>query len=137
LALNSISESVKTIRAQIAELRPGLPVGGLKTHVEALSETLQTLAGATGGGPGGGAGVPVATVATTTGRLRTLFNLMERVDLAPTPQAAAAVPDIVKDSQSLQEKWQAIKSQNIPALNQELRAAGLTVLGLPDDKTRR
>jgi hypothetical protein len=31
----------------------------------------------------------------------------------------------VKDSHSLQDTWQAIKSQDIPALNQELRAAGL------------
>jgi photosystem II stability/assembly factor-like uncharacterized protein len=130
LALNSISESVRTIRVRIAELRPKLPVGDLKTHVDALAEKLQTLAGAAGGGPGAGAAT-VATVATTTGRLRTLFNLMEHVDLAPTPQAAAAVPDIVKDSQSLQEKWQALKTQNISALNLELRAAGLPVLDLP------
>lgn len=53
---------------------------------------------------------------------------MEHVDLAPTPQAAAAVPDVVKDSRSLQESWQTIKSQEIPALNQELRGAGLRVL---------
>jgi len=104
--------------------------GDLKTHVDALAEKLQTLAGAGGGGPGGGGGAAVATVASTTGRLRTLFNLMEHVDLAPTPQAAAAVPDVVKDSQSLQEKWQALNSQDLSALNQELRSAGLPVLSL-------
>ena len=65
---------------------------------------------------------------TTTGRLRTLFNLMEDVDVAPTPQAAAAVPDIVKDSQSLQEIWRQITSQDMAALNQELRGAGLPVV---------
>jgi len=131
LALNSISDSVRIIRAQIAELRSRLPLGDLKTHVDTLAEKLQTLAGATGGGPGAGVGAAVPTVATTTGRLRTLFNLIEHVDLAPTPQAAAAVPDIVKDSHSLEEKWQAIKSQDIPALNRELRLAGLPVLELP------
>lgn len=130
LALNSVSESVRLIRSQLSELQKRTTAGDLKTHLDALAEKLQALAGAGGGGPGAGAGAAAAraTVATTTGRLRTLFNLMEDVDLAPTPQAAAAVPDVVKDSHSLQETWQAIKSQDIPALNQELRGAGLPVL---------
>jgi photosystem II stability/assembly factor-like uncharacterized protein len=132
LALNSISESVRRIRGQIAELRPRVPEGDLKTHLNALSEKLQALSGAGGGGPGGGgAGAAPgarASVASTTGRARTLFSLIEDVDLAPTPQAAAAVPDVLKDSRSLQTDWQTIKSQDIPALNQELRAAGLPVI---------
>jgi photosystem II stability/assembly factor-like uncharacterized protein len=133
LALNSISESVRRIRGQIAELRPRVPDGDLKTHLNALGEKLQALAGAGGGGPGGGAGAAPtarASVASTTGRVRTLFSLIEDVDLAPTPQAAAAVPDVLKDSRSLQENWQTIKSQDIPALNQELRAAGLPVIAV-------
>ena len=60
--------------------------------------------------------------------MKTLFDLIEDVDLAPTPQAAAAIPDVVKDSRSLQEQWQLIKSQDIPALNLELRAGGLPLL---------
>jgi hypothetical protein len=132
LALNSISESLRFIRSQIAELRSRVPAGDLKTHIDALGEKLQSLAGAGGGGPGGGGG-PVGaatriTIATTTGRLRTLFNLTEDVDLAPTPQVAAASVDVVKDSRSLQNSWQTMKSQDIPALNQELRAAGLPLV---------
>jgi photosystem II stability/assembly factor-like uncharacterized protein len=130
LALNSISENVRRIRGQLAELRPRAPEGDLKTHINTLAEKLQVLAGA-GAGPGGGA-APAATtsISSTSGRVRTLFNLIEDVDLAPTPQAAAAVPDVVKDSRSLQDSWQAIKSQDIPALNQELRAAGLPIIEL-------
>jgi hypothetical protein len=129
LALNSISESVRRIRGQIAELRPRVPEGDLKTHVDALAQKLQTLAGAGGGGPGGGAGAAApASVTSTTGRVRTLFGLIEDVDLAPTPQVSAAIPDVVKDSRALQQIWQTIKSQDIPALNQELRAAGLPLI---------
>jgi hypothetical protein len=62
--------------------------------------------------------------------VRTLFNLMEDVDLAPTPQAANAVSDTVKDSRSLQDRWQAIKTQEIAAMNVELRAAGLPAIDL-------
>lgn len=70
LALSSISESVRFIRGQIAELRTPVPAGDLKTRIDALAEKLQTLTGAGGGGPGAGAGGARATVATTTGRLR-------------------------------------------------------------------
>jgi hypothetical protein len=129
LALNSISETIRIIRGQMVELRARAPEGDLKTHITALGEKLQALTGAGGGGPGGAAGAPIgATVASTTGRVRTLFTLIEDVDLAPTPQTVAAMPEVLKDSRSLQETWQTIKSQDIVALNSELRAAGLPIL---------
>jgi photosystem II stability/assembly factor-like uncharacterized protein len=131
LALNSISENVRRIRGQLSELQKRTPAADLKTHIDALGEKLQALVGAGGGGPGGpgaGAGAARVTVAATTGRIRTLFSLIEDVDVAPTPQVAGAVPDVLKDSRSLQESWQAIKTKDIPALNQELRAAGLSPL---------
>jgi photosystem II stability/assembly factor-like uncharacterized protein len=134
-ALNSITESIRLIRGRLTELRPRVPEGDLKTHLNALGEKLQALAGAGGGGRGGGGGGGGGggarlSIATTIGRARTLFGLVEQADVAPTPQAAAAVPEVLKDSRSLQESWQAIKSQDIPALNQELRAAGLPAIEL-------
>ena len=42
--------------------------------------------------PGAASVPPRANLATTTGRLRTIFGLIEEVDVAPTPQAAAAIP---------------------------------------------
>jgi len=132
LALNSINESARKIRAQLTELRPRVPEGDLKTHLNALGEKLQALAGAGGGGPGGGGGGGGAagrmSIASTVGRIRTLFGLIEEADVAPTPQSTAPIPDVLKDSRSLQESWQTIKSQDILALNQELRAAGLPVI---------
>jgi photosystem II stability/assembly factor-like uncharacterized protein len=128
LALNSISESVKRIQTQISELQPRVPAGDLKTHLNAFAEKLQAFSSAPAAGPGGAAAAARLNVATTTGRVRTLFNLIEEVDLAPTPQAAAGVSDVVKDSRSLQDTWQAIKTQDIAALNLKLRAAGLPVI---------
>ena len=58
-----------------------------------------------------------------------LFSLIEEVDLAPTTQVAAAVPDVVKDSRAVQESWRAIKKTDVPAINKELRAAGLSPIG--------
>ena len=104
----------------------------LKKHIDELSEKLQTLAG------GGAAFAPAAaganaspTIATVTGRVRTLFNLFEGVDAAPTPQAAVAVPVVIGESRALQESWQVVRNQDLAALNQELRAAGLPETTLP------
>jgi photosystem II stability/assembly factor-like uncharacterized protein len=128
LTLNTISESVRLIRGQLTDLRPRVPEGELKTHVDALAAKLQALAGAGGGQGGPAAAAPRVTLNATSGRLRTLLNLIEEVDLAPTPQATAAVPDVVKDVRLLQDSWQTIKAQDIAALNLELRAAGLPLI---------
>ncbi len=129
LALNSISESLKRIQSQITELQARIPAGELKTHVNALADKFQAFSSAPVAAPGGGAAARL-NLATTSARVRTLFDLIEEVDLAPTPQATAAVSEVVKDSRSLQDTWQAIKTQDITALNAELRAAGLPVIDL-------
>jgi photosystem II stability/assembly factor-like uncharacterized protein len=129
LALNSITDEVRRLRGQLLEMRPRVPDGPVKTKLDALAEKLQALTGAGGGGPGAGAGARVS-IASTVGRLRTLFTIIEAVDLAPTAQVAGAAPAVIKDSRGIQADWQTIRSQDIPALNQELRAAGLPAIGL-------
>ena len=128
LALAAIAESARPIRGQLVELRPRIPED-LKQRFEALNEKFQAFGG--GGGPG--QGVPAAagaraTVISVTARLRTLFNVVDGVDAAPTPQVKAAAEDVFKDARSLQESWQVMKSQDIPAINQELKAKGLPVI---------
>jgi photosystem II stability/assembly factor-like uncharacterized protein len=133
LALASITETVRAIRQQLADLRSHAPEGEVRDHIDSLNEKLQTLAGGGGpGGPGGGGGggrgaaAPGRnTVATVAARAGTLFGIAEAVDAMPTPQVAAAIADALKDSAALRESWQAILSQEIPALNQQLRSSGL------------
>ena len=133
LILASLTESSRPVRGQITELRPRLPEGDLKKRFEALSEKLQSFG--SGGGPGqgsaGGTGAARLTVAVLTARLRNLFNIIEGVDAAPTPSVTAAVSDVLKDARVLQDSWQAIKLQDIPALNQELQGKGLPVIAIP------
>jgi photosystem II stability/assembly factor-like uncharacterized protein len=134
LALNAISEEARRVRGQITELRPKITDATLKSHLDALAEKIQNTAGAGGGGGfgggggGQGGGGPRTTAASVSGRARTLFGLIEEADVAPTTQIAAALPDVIKDSTSVQQSWQGIKSSDIPAFNQELRAAGLPPL---------
>jgi uncharacterized membrane protein YgcG len=57
--------------------------------------------------------------------VRTLFNVIQNVDVAPTSQVVATVPEVLQDSRAVQDNWQTITSQDIAALNRELRTAGL------------
>jgi hypothetical protein len=126
-----ISDEARRVRGQITELRPKIADPALKSHLDALGEKILGVAGAAGGGFGGGGGGGAGgggartTAASVSGRARTLFGLIEEADVAPTTQIAAALPDVIKDSNTVEQGWQGIKSSDIPALNQELRAAGL------------
>ncbi len=128
LKLDSMSVSLRRVRQQIIELQTKAPAGELKVHINALAEKLQALSPP--GGPGGGAGVGPRTLAGASGRVRTLFNVIQNVDVAPTSQVVAAVPDVLADARAVQENWEAIKSQDIAALNGELRTAGLPEIDL-------
>ena len=135
LALNTISDEARRIRGQLTELRAKITDATLKSHVDALAEKIQSVAGGGGGGfggggggRGGGGGAARVTAASVLGNARTLFNLIEEADVAPTSQISAAAPDVLKDSRAVQDSWRAIKSTDIPALNQELSAAGLPVI---------
>jgi len=130
LKLDSISLNLRRVRQQITELQTRAPAGDLKTHINSLAEKLQSLS--IPGGPAGGGAVGVAprTLGGASGRVRTLFNLIQNVDVAPTSQVVAAVPDVLADARAVQENWQAVKSQDIAALNLELRTAGLPEIDL-------
>src|SRR4029079_7333386 len=114
LVLNATSDQIKAIRAQLAELRSKASVDVLKTDFDALSAKLDLLTGV----EGRAADPATKTIPSTIARLRTLFSVMQSVDLAPRPAVVAAVGELQTDSQSLTTRWQGIVSQDIPALNQ-------------------
>jgi hypothetical protein len=65
---------------------------------------------------------------TVIGRLRSLFNIIQGVDLAPTTQVQRATPEVLRDAEGLVSQWRAIEMQEIPGLNQKLRASALPVI---------
>ena len=99
----------------------------MKTRIDALNAKFDVLAGAEGGRPDPAGKV---TIQNATAKLRTLFGVMQDVDLAPTPAVVAAIAQLQTDAQLLITQWEVISSQDIPALNQELRAAGLPPVNL-------
>jgi hypothetical protein len=101
----------------------------MKQRFEEFSETVGIYAG--GGAQGPGAPSPRATVASVTGRLRTLFTQVEDVDLMPTTQQRTATAEVLKDAQTLLANWQLFKTQALPAMNQQLEGKGLPVIAVP------
>ena len=127
LKLDLMSTSIRRMRDQATQLQTKAPAGDLKAHITALAEKLQSFSAP--GVPGGGGGAQRITLGGASGRVRTLFNLIQNVDVAPTSQVVAAIPEVLRDSRAVQENWQAI-SQEIAALNAELRTAGLPEIEL-------
>ncbi len=54
-----------------------------------------------------------------------LFNEIQGVDAPPTDRVKAAVGEVRLQATSLKERWPKITSQDVPALDNELQAAGL------------
>ncbi|HEX6045413.1 MAG TPA: hypothetical protein VFZ22_13060 [Pyrinomonadaceae bacterium] len=130
LKLDSISVSLRRVRQQITEVQTRASAGDLKTHINALSEKLQSFSISGGPAGGGAAGPAPRTLAGASGRVRTLFNLIQNVDVAPTSQVRSAVPGVLQEAQAVYENWLSIKLQDVAALNRELRTAGLPEIDL-------
>jgi len=131
LALNAATEQIKVIRSQFTEVRARTRAGELQSHLDAVNQKLNALAGSEGTRPDSSAG---ASLQTATGKLRTLFGFIEEVDLAPTPQVAVAVAELGSEVELLLTRWQAIKTQDLGTLNRELQAAGLAPIELQEPK---
>ena len=125
VTLAPVADQSRAIRTQLTELRSRATSEELKRQLDSLDQKLQNLVGGTTVPPTA-AGPP--TVASVITRLRTLFNIIQGVDMAPTTQVVAAVPEVRNDAQSLAVRWQEVETKDLPALNQQLRAAGLPIL---------
>jgi hypothetical protein len=127
LALADLTDAAGQIRRQMAELRSKVPEGNLKKDFETVSEKLQLLSN---GPPTGGPATTVTrpSILGVTARLRTLFNIIDGIDAAPTSQAVVAAVDVRKDSAAVQQSWRELLTQDLPKLNRALHAAGLTII---------
>jgi len=123
LRLEPVNNRVGSLGAELADLRAraGAQVEVAK-QIDALVQKLQELAGAANRRPGAPLNLSVLT------RLQTLFEIIQDVDAAPTAQVAGAAADLRRETGTLLERWRAIESQDIPALNRQLRDAGLPAL---------
>jgi hypothetical protein len=125
---SAVQEQGRSIRTQLTLLKTKAQSQALKDHIEMLSQKVTSVLGADNAPPGAPTTTTTPTVQSTLVRLRTLFTVMQGVDLAPTPQVSASVADVSREAAGVAASWQSIKTTDIPALNRDLSAAGLDVL---------
>ncbi|MBA4121741.1 MAG: glycoside hydrolase [Acidobacteria bacterium] len=119
LTLQPITERVNLLGSELAKAKERAGQNAVAGQIDALDKKLNELTGATNRRPGAPLSLDVLA------RLQTLFGVIQEVDAAPTPQVAAAVVEVNRESKSVIERWQTIESQDIPALNRQLQAVGL------------
>jgi hypothetical protein len=125
-----------TALREIAALREQMKAGTAHlpaSSSEGLEAKLNLLAGARGGEGGGGrrggaAGAPnLASVRTQLARLE---HSIQNADVAPTTAQVEAYQIAAKPLADLLQQWDALKKNDVAALNSELRRKHLPILDL-------
>ena len=127
LTLSPAAEQAGELQKQLKNLQPKAS-GEALAEIKALDQKLQALAGGATRRPGAGTEPP--TLGGLKTKFLTLFGVFQEADVAPSTQAAAAVADLQKQVPPLMERWNAMKAQDIPALNKQLKNANLPELKL-------
>ncbi|MGA7785227.1 MAG: hypothetical protein WB997_11360, partial [Candidatus Acidiferrales bacterium] len=86
--------------------------------------------GGRGGGGGGGGGRGAAATGPETfprisGEYSAVYGLMDTSDTAPTATESAVLLKLNAEFSKLMAQWMELKSKDIPALNEQLKKAGL------------
>jgi photosystem II stability/assembly factor-like uncharacterized protein len=126
LSLQPVSERFNRLLAQMTNLKAQAKQETVVSAIDALNKKLLEMAGAANARPGAPLSLSVLA------RVQTLFRAIQGVDAAPTTQVAAAVADVRRESQTVIERWRAIESQDIPALNKQLQAAGVPIVEMKE-----
>ena len=101
--------------------------GALAEAVAAFDKKLSAILG------GGGFGAPASgtpTLGRSSGAIGGLYNEIDRSDAAPTAAQLAAIDAAQRDFSAAQKAWKEFASADVPALNGQLKAAGLAELQL-------
>ena len=127
LASSFIVGGIDTLR------NPQSRVPGARPVVEKVTETIfwersvslfELRFGRADAESGGDIGYQIRT------RMLALLTILQDVDDAPTTQATAAVAELEKAFPPVMAKWKTIQTQDLPALNSQLRQANLPELRL-------
>ena len=124
----SMLRAARSVRAQLQELRSKAK-GAVAAAVTVVDTRVAAVAGG-GGGFFGGGGEGPETLARLNGNLAQLLDMLQDADVAPTGIVVAAVGERINVLAPLLERWHRIATEDVPALNQRLKAAGLAEVRL-------
>ena len=135
-----IVASVRSLQADVKAIAP--QTGALADAIAALNKKMVAIAGEApvaggggrggrgGGGGGGGRGAAGAantppTFTQVSGELSALYGLIDSADAAPTAAQSAQLARLDATYTKLMAQWTEIKTKDVPALNEQLKKAGL------------
>jgi photosystem II stability/assembly factor-like uncharacterized protein len=73
---------------------------------------------------------PQVSLRRVSGDVGTLYGEVGRADVAPTASQASAVAEVERDFSAVMMRWTAVKTTDLPTVNQQLRSAGLPEIRL-------
>ena len=122
-ALVPIDKQMSALSASITKTKERTGDQSVQKQIDAFAQQLQTFAP-----PNPRPGAPLALAALA--RVESLFETLQRADAAPTARVKAAVPEVVREAGTAQERWRLFVEKDLAALNAKLAAAGLEELSL-------
>jgi photosystem II stability/assembly factor-like uncharacterized protein len=125
VVLQNALARLRGARQQVAALR-GRAQGVAAAALAAFDQKAAALEGGGGGGRFGG-GSP-GTLSGASAALAQLMGLLQAADVAPTPAVVTAVGSRQDAMGDVMARWSALRSQDLAALNAELRQAGLPTI---------
>jgi photosystem II stability/assembly factor-like uncharacterized protein len=137
--MNTIQVTLKQLRklrTQLRELRDRAGENeALSNALSELEAKAATLEGAGGGGRRRGAGRGSREEGRTSlsqvyGQLAAVLALVDGADATPTTQAVAAATEVQRSLVRLMARWQNLRTQEVKALNEQLRKAKLPTITL-------
>ena len=123
-ALQPIGKRFESLVAELTKAKERAGESAAKEPVEALRKKMEGFANPANVRAGAPLELDVLS------KVEKLFDDLQAVDAAPTPQAQAAVADLQRDARSVLERWRSMPEE-VVALNRQLEAAGLEKIGLP------
>ena len=124
--LEPIGKSFDSLNDEIAKAKERTAQNAVVQQVDVFAKRLAEFAT-----PNGRPGAPLTFDALA--KVQRLFGALQEVDAAPRPSVKAAVNDVLRDSGAVVSRWQKLVSQDLPALNAELEAAGAGKVEISSD----
>jgi hypothetical protein len=128
---------IGTARQQAGKLQATGAVAGALSRFLEKATALEGTPPATGGGRGRGAGPGAATSAgppdtlwEVSSSLAGLMNSLQAADVAPTAITLKAITAAQQNAAKVMTRWDTLRTIDLPALNTQLKAAGLASLVL-------
>jgi hypothetical protein len=119
--LAPIGRRFDSLVTELAKAKERAAQNPVKTQLEAFTRKMEEL-----GPPNTRPGAPLSFGVLA--KLEGLFGDLQEADVAPTSRFKSGVAEIEQEAHGAIERWQNLLAQDLPELNRQLEAAGLTKL---------